>query len=136
RAAAPTPHAPAAAAPGARPGRGAPGAQAAAPTFPAKLAQAATRAELGDRDVYLQLRTAVAAGDADEATGIARTLVDRFPDSIWAGRAQLDVGRVRRRTRDLNGARDAFAAAAAKLPAGEREVAVASLSRAEAAHEL
>src|SRR5262249_56823107 len=42
----------------------------------------------------------------------------------------------RRRARDRGGARDAFAAAAAKLPAGEREAAVASLSRAEVAHEL
>ncbi len=106
------------------------------PAFPAKLAEAATHAELGDLILYLQLRTAVAAGDAREATAIARTLVDGFPGSIWAGHAQLDVGRVRRRTGDLNGARDAFEAAAAKLPAGEPEAAIASLSRAEVAHEL
>ena len=39
-----------------------------------------------------------------------------IPDSIWAGPARLDVGRVRRRTGDLAGARDWLDAAADDAP--------------------
>ena len=104
--------------------------------LPAKLTEAASRPELGDLALYLRLRTAAAANDASEAANVTRDLLERFPDSIWSGRAELDLGRVRRRTGDLRGARESFAAAVAKLPAGDRDTLIATLSQAEIDSEL
>jgi soluble lytic murein transglycosylase len=104
--------------------------------LPAKLTEAASHPELGDLALYLRLRTGAAANDAGETATLTRDLLERFPDSIWSGRAQLDLGRVRRRTGDLRGARDSFAAAVTKLPAGDREALIATLSEAEIDREL
>src|SRR5262249_36707916 len=87
------------------------------PVRPGRLPEAASHPELGDLALYLRLRRAAAANDASEAASVTRDLLERFPDSIWSGRAELDLGRVRRRTGDLHGARDSFAAAGTKLPA-------------------
>jgi soluble lytic murein transglycosylase len=104
--------------------------------LPAKLTEAASHPELGDLALYLRLRTAAAANDAGETATLTRDLLERFPDSIWSGKAQLDLGRVRRRTGDLRGAHDSFAAAVTKLPAGDREALIATLSEAEIDSEL
>jgi soluble lytic murein transglycosylase len=104
--------------------------------LPAKLTEAASHPELGDLALYLRLRTAAAANDAGETATLTRDLLERFPDSIWSGRAQLDLGRVRRRTGDRRGAHDSFAAAVTKLPAGDREALIATLSEAEIDSEL
>src|SRR5262249_27741059 len=71
-----------------------------------KLTEAARRPELADLALYLDLRAAAANGDADRAASLARMLLDREPGTIWAGSARLEVGRVRRRTGDLNDALD------------------------------
>src|SRR5262249_13368624 len=63
-------------------------------------------------------------------------LLERYPDSIWSGRTYLDVGRVRRRTGDLAGAREWFDAAVDELPEGDGAATVATLLRGEVAHEL
>src|SRR5215472_12395089 len=59
--------------------------------IPSRLAEAATQAELGDLALYLRLRAAAAADDPGDATALAGTLAERFPGSIWSGRAELDV---------------------------------------------
>ena len=58
--------------------------------------------------------------------------LDSYPDSIWAGLRELDVGRVRRRTGDLNGARRLVRSRCgeAARPASAT-AAVADLQRAE-----
>jgi soluble lytic murein transglycosylase len=104
--------------------------------MPGTLVEAASHPELADLALYLRLRAAAATNDATDAAGVTRDLVGRFPDSIWSGRAQLDLGRVRRRTGDLRGARDSFAAAVTKLPAGDREALIATLNEAEIDSEL
>jgi soluble lytic murein transglycosylase len=120
-------------APGAQP-------QAGAPPAPIgglpKLTEAARRPELADLALYLDLRAAAANGDADRAASLARMLLDREPGTIWAGSARLDVGRVRRRTGDLNDALDWLEAAADSFPEGERAAAVTDVLRAEIEHEL
>jgi soluble lytic murein transglycosylase len=119
-----------------------PGAQApagnAAPLLhlPPRLAAAGRQPDLPDLTLYLELRAATAASDADRATALARRLLEQHPDSIWTGRARLDVGRVRRRTGDLTGALDWFNAAADALPEGDRAAMVVALQRAEVAHEM
>src|SRR5262245_54684125 len=66
--------------------------------LPGRLARAAALPDLPDLALYLQVRGMAAAGDAEHAAGLARVLLERYPDSIWSGRTYLDVGRVRRRT--------------------------------------
>jgi peptidoglycan lytic transglycosylase len=102
----------------------------------ATLAEAARRPELADLALYLDLRAAAASGDAERATSLARTLLDREPGTIWGGPARLDVARVRRRTGDLSGAMEWLDAAADTFPEGERGAAVTDLLRAEVEHEL
>lgn len=104
--------------------------------FPARLVRAGLDPGLPDLALYLQIRAAAAAGDAGRVTDLATTLLERHPESIWAGRARLDVARVRRRTGDLAGAREWLDGAAGALPDGARAAAVVALQRAELARDL
>jgi peptidoglycan lytic transglycosylase len=104
--------------------------------LPARLARAAALPDLPDLTLFLSLREAAAGRDVAGSTALAQTLLERHPDSIWAGRAQLDVGRVRRRTNDLEGAQKWLDAAADAIPDGDIAVPVVTLERAEVAHEL
>src|SRR5262249_49501369 len=72
---------------------------------PVRLVEAARQPELADLASYLEVRAAATKDDPERATVAARSLIERHPDSIWIGFARLDVGRVRRRTGDLAGAR-------------------------------
>jgi peptidoglycan lytic transglycosylase len=108
-----------------------PGPQA---TLPGRLAKAAVHPDLSDLTLYLEVRGAAAADDVEQASALARALLDGYPDSIWAGRTRLAVGRVRRRTGDLEGAQEWLDAAA--FPNGDGAVQVVNLQRAEVAHEL
>src|SRR4029453_5328814 len=94
---------------------------------PAPLARAAALPDLPDLTLFLSLREAAAGRDVARSTALAQTLLERHPDSIWAGRARLDVGRVRRRTEDLEGAQKWLAAAADAVPAGDNAVPVVPL---------
>src|SRR5262245_6290533 len=102
--------------------------------FPLRLVQAALDPDLPDLALYLQIRAAAGMGDVERASAVATSLLERYGDSIWAGRARLDVARVRRRTGDLVGARQWLVAAADTLPDGDRAAAVVTLQRAELAH--
>jgi soluble lytic murein transglycosylase len=104
--------------------------------FPARLRNAALDPELADLALYLDMRVAAAAGDFERATILGRTLLDRYPDSIWEGRTCLDLGRVRHRTGDLAGAGEWLEWAAEALPQDDRAIPVVALHRAELAHEL
>ncbi len=86
--------------------------------------------------LYVAVRDAAAAGDAGSASTLAETLLERHPDSIWAGRVQLEAGRVRRRTHDLRGAQEWFDGAADDMPDGDPAASTLTLERAELAHEL
>jgi soluble lytic murein transglycosylase len=101
--------------------------------FPVRLRNAALDPELSDLALYLDLRSAAAAGDPERATALGRALRERHPDSIWQGRACLDVGRVRYRSGDLAGAGEWFEAAAQSLAPGDRAIPVVALHRAELA---
>ncbi len=105
-------------------------------TLPGRLARAAGDPDLPDLTLYLEVRDAAGAGDVEHATAAAQRLLERYPDSIWAGRARLDVGRVRRRTGDLAGEQAWLEAAAPNLREGDGTAAVVALQRAEVAHEL
>jgi peptidoglycan lytic transglycosylase len=105
-------------------------------TLPAHLATAAGHPDLPDLTLHLEVRDAAAAGDVVRATARAQTLLERYPDSIWAGRTWLDVGRVRHRTRDLAGAQEWFEAAADAIPDSDGAAPIVTLQRAELAHEL
>src|SRR4029450_980778 len=102
--------------------------------LPGLLAKAAVHPDLSDLTLYLEVRGAAAADDVEPASALARALLDGYPDSIWAGRTRLAVGRVRRRTGDPEGAQEWLDAAA--FPNGDGAVQVVNLQRAEVAHEL
>lgn len=104
--------------------------------LPRRFVEAAAHPELEDLALYLRIRDASVRDDAASATAEARVLLARYPESIWAGRARLDVARVRRRTGDLAGASEWLAAASRSLPEGDRARVVADLLRAEVERDL
>src|SRR4029453_16153581 len=104
--------------------------------LPARLASAAGHPDLPDLTLFFALRNAAAALDVARTTALAQTLLERYPDSIWAGRAQLDVRRVRLRTRDPGGAQKWLDAAADAIPDDDGAGPIVALERAEVAHEL
>jgi soluble lytic murein transglycosylase len=71
-----------------------------------ELVQAVEREPaLRDMALYLAVRRYARRGNVDAATTAAQSLLDDHPESTWAAGACLTVGRVRRRTGDLPGAR-------------------------------
>src|SRR5262249_12979244 len=98
---------------------------------PVRLVEAARQPELADLASYLEVRAAATKDDPERATVAARSLIERHPDSIWIGFARLDVGRVRRRTGDLAGARTWLQEAEDTLAEGDRAAGVATLHLAE-----
>ena len=103
---------------------------------PRALAGAATDPALEDLGLYLRLRTAAAADDVAGADAAAGRLADSHPESIWTGRAQLDLARLRRRLGDRDGALEGLGRAVAALPESDRLSDVAILQRAELEHEM
>ena len=104
--------------------------------LPARLARAAALPDLPDLTLFLSLREAAAGRDAARSAAVAQTLLERHPDSIWVGRARLDVGRVRRRTGDLEGAQKWLEAAADAIRDDDIATPIVTLERAEVAHAL
>ena len=101
-----------------------------------ELAEAARRPELADLALYLDVHAAPRRRRPARAT-LARALARARSRTIWAGPARLDVGRVRRRTGDLDRrARLARRRGATPCPRASATADVVDLQRAEIAHEL
>ena len=106
-----------------------------APCIPPRLAAAAAHPDLEDLGLYVHVRAAAAAGDAEGAASAARQLAERHPGSIWTGRARLDVARIRHGLGDREGAIAWLELATEALPGSDRTAHVAILQRAELEHE-
>src|SRR5262249_36917602 len=99
------------------------------------LVEAASHPELADLALYLQLRVAAAANDAEAAGAAARSLAERHPESIWIGRARLDVARVWRRLGNRERALEWLALETEASPGSDRVADVTALQRAELEHD-
>jgi soluble lytic murein transglycosylase len=91
---------------------------------------------LWDWAAYESIAALARRGDVDEARDAAARLATSFPDSIWIGRARLEVGLAMRRAGDDAGAAAWLGDAAAELDGDRPYWARAKLGQAESTARL